>query len=107
MVYSLGFSSNLFDDAYNQIFYLMKTNSWLPFRNTILGFCNNDNFIKQQQMKLMQQKNEKNEQRQLIKNVHTLTKLQKENNHKNIKIIIARTPTTTTTTTTTTAIEFE
>merc|ERR1712113_293199 len=52
----------------------MKNNSWVPFRNTIIGYVNNDNFSKQQQIKLINQRNEQRKQQELIKNVHLMTK---------------------------------
>ena len=84
IVYSMGFTEGLFDKAFDEIFYLMKTNSWVPFRNTIIGYVNNDNFSKQQEIKLIHQRDEHRKQLELIKNVHLLTKMNEDKRRKSV-----------------------
>eukprot|EP01084_Bolivina_argentea_P240507 404028_1 len=79
IVYSAGFTDHLFDSAYDDIFYLMKSGMWMSFRNTILEWCNNDHFSKQQKVKYRAQKNEENTRRNIVKNVHDLAKLKTRN----------------------------
>merc|ERR1712228_11205 len=54
----------------------------VPFRNTILGYCNNDNFSRQQEIKLINQRHEQRKQQELINNVHLMTKMTEDKRRK-------------------------
>merc|ERR1711933_561348 len=69
---SMGFYETLFDKAYGEIFHLMSSNWWLSFRNKILEYCGDEEFVKRQREKIKLKKEEVKTDQSIIKIINTL-----------------------------------
>eukprot|EP01084_Bolivina_argentea_P048454 89282_1 len=77
LIYSMGYTANLFDKAYDEIFKLMRRNCWAGFRNKILGYCDDKEFVKRQNEKIREKKEEQRKQRKMINAIHFNSKREK------------------------------
>ena len=78
VVYSMGFTETLFDKAYDEVFGLMANNWWLSFRNKILEYCGDEEFVKMQREKIKLKKEAVATDQHIIKIINSLRRSQKK-----------------------------
>jgi len=66
VICSMGFTPTLFDRAYEEIFQLMRSNTWSRFRSAILEYCGDKEFVQRINEKQKQKKMEIRQNREVL-----------------------------------------
>ena len=82
---SMGFTETLFDRAYDEVLNLMANNWWLSFRNKILEYCGDEEFVKMQREKIKLKREEVKTDQSIIKIITSLQKQHHQHQHQQNK----------------------